>query len=248
LAQELARSFGSTAADYDRLRPEWPAAAVARVADELALGDAAAVADVAAGTGKLTRRLRERFMNVTAVEPDERMRALLASSLPGVEVLAGTAEQLPLHDAAVDAVFVGDAFHWFDAATALGEFGRVVRRGGGLALLSNDWWDVEPPLAREAKELLWEPYARSGRAAAAAEEVDWETLFPTPAFGPLRADRIESELVLDSEELVALYLTTSAYAALPPAEREALAQKLRSLVSGRYTLPVTTQLYWSSRR
>ena len=74
-------------------------------------GDAR-VLDLAAGTGRLTHELALRFAHVVAVEPNDAMRALIADG----EVLAGTAEAIPLDDASVDAVFVGEAFHWFDTS------------------------------------------------------------------------------------------------------------------------------------
>jgi ubiquinone/menaquinone biosynthesis C-methylase UbiE len=83
------------------------------------------------------------------------------------EVRAGSAEEIPLRNAAVDAVFVGDAFHWFAGAAALGEIARVLRPRGGLGLIWNRWWAVDPPLGEEALELLRDPYERSGRAAMA---------------------------------------------------------------------------------
>src|SRR5919204_6822380 len=91
--EALAQSFGSAAAEYERVRPEWPPAAVDRAAALLGLAREAEVVDLAAGTGKLTRLLAERFDRVVAVEPDERMRALLE-----VESVAGTAERIPLPD------------------------------------------------------------------------------------------------------------------------------------------------------
>jgi SAM-dependent methyltransferase len=90
----------------------------------LELGSDARVLDLAAGTGRLTAELRRRFAKVVAVEPDERMRAVHG------EALAGSAEAIPLEDASMDAVFVGEAFHWFDPAAAIPELARgaAVRR------------------------------------------------------------------------------------------------------------------------
>ena len=53
----------------------------------------------------------------------------------------GIAEAIPLPDASVDAVTVADGFHWFDQARALVEIDRVLRPGGGLAVISTvpDW-------------------------------------------------------------------------------------------------------------
>lgn len=100
--EQRARSFGAAAQLYDRARPGYPVEAV-----RAALGRGARrVVDVGAGTGKLTRVLVGLGLDVVAVEPDPAMRALLPAS---VEALAGTAEELPLADASVDAVVAGQA-------------------------------------------------------------------------------------------------------------------------------------------
>ena len=66
------------------------------------------------------------------MEPDPEMRATFARVLPEVELLDGAAERIPLADGRVDAVTVGQAFHWFDRERALAEMHRVTRGGGGL--------------------------------------------------------------------------------------------------------------------
>src|SRR5215211_8510019 len=96
-----ARSFDAAAAAYERGRPGWPFEAMDIAARRLGLGRDAAVLDLAAGTGKLTRLLASRFASVTAVEPLDGMRAVLEAQLPGVRALAGTAEAIPLADGAV---------------------------------------------------------------------------------------------------------------------------------------------------
>jgi len=102
---------------------------------------AAPVLDLAAGTGKLTRALLAMGFDVTAVEPQSPLRAVLAASIGSGRVREGLAEEIPLPDAAVAAVTVADAIHWFDQTAALSEIRRVLRPGGGLAVLSTlpDW-------------------------------------------------------------------------------------------------------------
>lgn len=132
---ERARSFGPVAAAYAEHRPDYPAAAV-----EWAIGpmpQPRRVLDLGAGTGILTASLATRAASVVAVDPDAGMLAELQHRLPGVEVRLGDAEAIPLPDSAVDAVIVGQAFHWFDPDAAMPEIARVLRQGGVLAALWN---------------------------------------------------------------------------------------------------------------
>jgi ubiquinone/menaquinone biosynthesis C-methylase UbiE len=239
----LAQSFGNVAALYDRVRPEYSKAALDRLCSELGLGPESQVLDLAAGTGKLTRPLARRFDRLVAVEPDDDMRSMLL--LPGVQVIAGTAERIPLVDAAVDAVFIGEAFHWFDGPAALAEIARVLRPGGGLALIWKQWWATEPPIPAEALALLNEPFERSGRAAKPARGESWREAFSDSAFEPLHEETLSERAEVDADRLVDLYLTGSSIAVLSDDERAALSVRLRQLLSGRYRVPIRVELAWT---
>ena len=253
----LAHSFGRVALAYDDARPEYAPEALDRAQEVLGLGAHVDVVELGAGTGILTRALVERFARVVAVEPNDEMRRVLEARTPGAEVHAGTGEQIPLADAVADAVFVADAFHWFDARSALREMARVLRPGGGLALLWNLWWTdeaagtrdgLDPPLPAAARELLDDVYERSGRAAMARSADDPFAAFAESPFEPLREESFPRELDLPADEVVALYGTVSSVASLPERERDRLLQRLLGLLSGPYRLPVTTQLHWTRLR
>lgn len=129
--QERAMSFGAIAEDYDVLRPQAPPAAV----DWLVPPGCQVAVDVAAGTGLFTRTLVDQVAQVIAVEPDARMRKVLAARSPSVTALEGRGESIPLPDAAADAVFISSAWHWMDPERAVPEIGRVLRDGGRFGLI-----------------------------------------------------------------------------------------------------------------
>jgi ubiquinone/menaquinone biosynthesis C-methylase UbiE len=175
-----ARSFDSVAEQYERARPEYADEGVDWLVERLGLGPAARVLDLAAGTGKLTRQLVRRGLDVVAVEPGDEMRAVLERVVPEAEALAGTAEAIPLADASVDAITVGQAFHWFDPEAALADMARVARPGGGVALLWNRW-DEQDSLLSQIDALLHEirpPVARRDDFALEHERRTFRQLRP----------------------------------------------------------------------
>ena len=232
---ELGLSFGNVAETYHRVRPPYSQELLDRAHAELELGPAATVLDLAAGTGRLTQELKRRFALVVAVEPDERMRAVHG------EALAGSAEEIPLADASVDAAFVGEAFHWFHPEAAIAELVRVLRPRGGLAIFWTHWWETEPPLPPEALEPLSEPYERS----RPQRRPPWDEAFKASPFEPLSYQRAEDELTVGPDELLTLYSTTSSLAMLPENERAALFARVRPLLGESYRLPLRHELTWT---
>ena len=177
---------------------------------------------------------------MTAVEPDDAMRALIDVGT----VLAGSAEAIPLDDACVDCVFVGDAFHWFDTRRAVAEIARVLVPRGALAIAWTHWWEPEPPLPAEAVDLLSEPYDRF----AAQRPEPWDDAFDGSPFEPLQREEFAEELTVDPDLLLAMYSTTSSFAALPDDERTALFARVRPSLSGTYRLPIKHELTWTRLR
>jgi len=136
--EEMSRSFGSATGAYETGRPEYPADAVEWMLQPArSEGRSVRVADVGAGTGKLTRALVEAGGQVVAVDPDAAMLEALREAVPGVPTFVGTGEALPLPDEALDAVVFGRAWHWVDPVLASTEVGRVLRPGGVLGLIWN---------------------------------------------------------------------------------------------------------------
>jgi ubiquinone/menaquinone biosynthesis C-methylase UbiE len=240
LPSELRLSFGNVAGTYHRVRPPYSQELLDCAQEALDLEQGARVLDLAAGTGRLTRELARRFAHVVAVEPNEAMRELIADG----EVLAGQAEAIPLDAASVEAVFVGEAFHWFDPARAIDEIARVLRPRGGLALVSTHWWETEPPLPDAALELLREPWERF----ASQRNLPWDGAFDESPFEALRYERFEESITVGPDRLLEMYSTTSSIAALDSGERMSLLTAVRALLTGPLRLPLKHELAWTRLR
>jgi SAM-dependent methyltransferase len=236
--ERRARSFGGVAHLYERARPEYPREAAAWL-----VAGAHEVLDLGAGTGKLTRVLVALGLDVVAVEPSERMGALLRDAVPGVRVAAGSAEEIPLPDASVDAVVAGQAFHWFEPARALPEIARVLRPGGRLGLVWNVR-DVSVPWVARLSELL---------GAEEWTETPEATLAQGGLFGPVETMEFRHEQPLGRQALVDLVASRSSIVTSTEAERSEVLARVERLFdetaagAAELVLPYVTRCFRATR-
>jgi ubiquinone/menaquinone biosynthesis C-methylase UbiE len=248
---QAARGFELAPKPYEIGRPDYPEEAIERLVAELGVGPDTRVLDLAAGTGKLTRRLVPTGADLVAVEPVEAMRTALSASLPGVEALAGTAEAIPLPDCSVDAVVVGQAFHWFDGEAALAEIHRVLKPGRRLGLI----WNVKDESVDWIEQLgrIMESYRGDAPRVASGA---WKEAFEhTTLFTPVERARFAFVHEANFAAVVARVTSVSFIAALPPAEFARVVDEVRQLLAthpetrGRtmFALPYRTGVYWCER-
>jgi ubiquinone/menaquinone biosynthesis C-methylase UbiE len=239
------RTFDKTAEAYELARPGWPSAALDHAARELGLQRRTPVLDLGAGTGKLTRTLVDRFDRVVAVEPLTGMRVLLESLVPQAEVLTGRAEEIPLVDDVVQAVFSAEGFHWYDGEAALAEAERVLQPGGGLVLMWNVPAKPTEPSIAAAATLLNERGA-SERQVSRYDSGEWREPFARSRFEELHHAEFNHSQTVDREQLVAYFASMSWIAVLPDDERTDLLGEVRTLLgSDTYTRFWRTDLHWA---
>jgi SAM-dependent methyltransferase len=242
-------SFGSVAAAYAEHRPGYPAAAVrwcvAPVGRDIG---SLRVLDLGAGTGKLTAALAELAAEVTAVEPDPAMLEELGRGLPSVRALAGSAEQIPLPDASVDAVLCGQSMHWFDLSRALPEIARVLVPGGTLGALWNSDDDSVPWVAglQEAAEGAASPSLSRRRTQAASFGPEQSGV---ALFTPTERAEFANSQPLTASTLVELIATHSQVIVMAPAERARMLGRVRDYLAsrpetsaGQFELPMVTSV------
>jgi ubiquinone/menaquinone biosynthesis C-methylase UbiE len=247
--------FDTCADVYVQYRPRYPDAAIETIFNRLQLAPPALLCDLGAGPGMLSFLLAERGFRLVAVEPLEEMRkrgaeAAGARKLPIVFV-AGQAEAIPLGDESVAAVVCAQAFHWFEAGTALQEIHRVLQPGGGVALLWNNkdrqhiqWWE-------EIEQLIMKhnpTYHPNYRAKDWAQIIDASRLFR-----PASRFEFTHDQHVSADHILGLIESFSYVRIIPPAARQQLMREVAALLeraprSGhRLVLRYSTELYLASK-
>jgi SAM-dependent methyltransferase len=225
--RERATSFGSIAEDYDALRPQAPQSAV----DWLVPPVCGVAVDVGAGTGLFTRTLVDRVAQVIAVEPDARMRQVLTARSPGVRVVQGRGESIPLPDASADAVFVSSAWHWMDDKRAVAEIGRVLRDGGRFGVLWTSR-DREMDWVRNLDRLPGEDTS-AANAADRFRRLD-VVLRDPPIFGNVGRETFRFVRTMTVDDVVAMVGTYSRVIVASPDDRERRLAQARAALQARF--------------
>ncbi len=251
VASEAGRPLGRAGFEsgsdvYERARPGYTDEVLAHLVGSLRLHDGSTVLDLAAGTGKMTRRLREVSGRCLAIEPSPSMRTVFTEAVPGGAVVAGTAEAVPVADGTIDAVVVAQAFHWFDNTESLTEIARVLRPGGGLALVWNERDERVPLIAQLVRVSKWDvcqPYPVGKDFSASLDR--------SGLFGPVHRRKFEFVQHVDRPTFVEQVATRSYVRVLPRPERDALLARVDALVDSHeepIAIPYVTDVFVAHTR
>jgi len=247
--ESAAKGFAAGADAYERGRPEYSPEAIEALVRELGIGPGKRVLDLAAGTGKLTRQVAPSGAELVAVEPIPEMRAKLEAASPDVEAIEGTAEAIPLPNHSIDAVLVGQAFHWFDGIRALSEIRRVLKMDGALGLI---WQARDPrlPWIQRLDDII----DRADDGHPRFRTMGWREAFDrTALFEPLRSADFETVQRGSPETIVDRVASISYVAAMSEARRQRVLDEVRDLLASDpdtkgadvIELPYRAHIYWT---
>jgi len=170
-----------------------------------------AIADVGAGTGKLSDDLMAIGLSCWAIEPNDAMREegrRLSKDPSRVVWLKGSAEELPLPEASLDWVLMASSFHWADSQRALAEFARVLKPGGYFTALWNPRDPDRHSLHRSIEEKIQKiaPDIRRRSSGAKPYTADLEkTLLSTGRFGNLIFAETPYEIMMTKERYLGIW-------------------------------------------
>jgi SAM-dependent methyltransferase len=178
------------------------------------------------------------------------MLDVLRGRLPAVTALEGSAEAIPLADDSVDAVLVGQAFHWFDPLTATAEIARVLRPGGVLAALWN-YEDQSPEWVRNYYRVV-----RADEALGIDQPAPARTgLEEHPDFEQALTEVFDNPLPMTVDGLLDTLRTYSWISTLPDGERADRLDRARAYLAARpetsagsFELPLRTTVLRAVRR
>jgi len=254
--------FGADPANYDAARPPYPERVYQLLRQRCGLGGdghSTAVVEIGPGTGLATRRLIAQGADpFVVIEPDERLARFLTEALgEAVEVRIEPFEQTTLPAGSFDLVVAATAFHWLEQEAALAQAGRILRRGGWLAL----WWNLfgDPVFHDAFHEAttavlppLLGPSAAPGTPFALDVAARAADIAASGLFEPAEHEILYWESRMDSGEIRALYATFPHISSLPTPERDRvlddLARIARDEFHGEVKRTFATAIYTARRR
>lgn len=132
--------FSNRVSNYIKYRPGYPDTVIELLKKRAGLAADSVVADIGSGTGISSELFLRNGNPVFAIEPNAQMRGAAETRLKkysGFRSIDGSAETTTLMDDSVDFIVSAQAFHWFDAAAARKEFGRILKKTGKVVLIWN---------------------------------------------------------------------------------------------------------------
>ncbi len=146
--------YSERAHTYDN-RADYGFKAISNLLNKINCLPTKVVADIGAGTGKLTKHIIKTGVKVKAVEPNNNMSSYGKKNIVSdkVDWIKGTGEKTNLSDNSVHAVLFGSSFNVVDQMLALQETKRILKKGGFFACMWNHR-DTDNPIQKKIENII----------------------------------------------------------------------------------------------
>jgi trans-aconitate methyltransferase len=249
--RDPAQVFGEIADLYDRVRRPYPAELFDDVLD---YGDGGRRAlEIGAGTGRATVEFAARGVEVTAIEPDANMAAILARHAPDVRIFRGTFEEFR-PDEPFALVYSAEAWHWTAPETRWPMAASALTDGATFALLWNNERLADPELQKAFVNVFAEvaPTVVIKDLSVTPERVwsQWpgDELAAATQFGELASRHYLHHVTAPAADFIGLTQTRSQFRMLPADVRQRVLDRLAALFGDQVRMAIDTTLLLATRR
>lgn len=133
--------FTGKAKIYNKYRSSYANNCIEDIIKDRNISNQTIIADIGAGTGKLTEQFLEKGIKVIAVEPNKDMLNMARENLSKygelIEFKEEAAEATKIENKSIDIIVVAQAFHWFDKELFKKECKRILKSDGLIAIMWN---------------------------------------------------------------------------------------------------------------
>jgi len=194
--EDKSLKFDGKAQNYDTGRPSYPSEAVTYILEKA--NEKTVIADIGAGTGKLTTLLAKNGNSVIAVEPSEDMFDVLVKNMAefsNVKAFCAIAEATSIEDNSVDILTVAQALHWFDLEKFKLECRRILKPQGQVFVLYNNAVDAKIEIVEKANhrmqavhDFFVDPIKRDFAYEIKYDRETWLSFMLSHSYSPLETD------------------------------------------------------------
>jgi len=249
---DRALSFGSVAEDYERYRPGYSDDLVQLIMGRAA-GPVRRAIEIGAGTGKATRVFAGARIEVTAIEPDPAMLAVLRRECAGLSVRAELKayEDVVPDSQPYDLLYAAAALHWTRREGRWERAAALLRSGGVVASFGGPF-DLDDDDLAAAELALIEPYLPGHHVEApspGAQGMNWpaDELLADDHFTDVRQQTVPRRMIMKRADYLGHLNTISAYRMLAEADRNAIFEQLAALLPDEVPLSADLILHTARR-
>jgi len=246
--------------DYTKLadaylkRPDYAQEAIDTMVEKMGVSSNVRACDIGAGAAHLTIKLAEKGFSVSAIEPNDAMRAngiKRTAQFPKVEWHVGIADDTGMESGVYDIVTFGSSFGVSDRQIALKESHRLLKQNGYFACMWNHR-DLTDPLQEQIENIIKShvsDYSYGTRREDQTAEIDKSGLFDTVQY--IEANVIHSVNAKDFAEGWRSHATVHRQSG---EKFEAIMNEINSAVmamadgNGNVKVPYTTRVYMAKKK